>query len=69
LVFWVAVLALLIVAAVWLARRFGRRPQTSTAGEAPLEAAQRRLATGEITVGEYDEIAHRLGAEPALADR
>ena len=67
--FWVAALALLAAAAIWLVRRLGRQTQqSSTAGEAPLEAARRRLAVGEITLGEFDEVAHRLRGESGLAD-
>jgi uncharacterized membrane protein len=68
-VFWVAALAVLAVAAVWLVRRLGRQSQqASVAGEAPLEAAAGRLAVGEITLGEFDEIAHRLRGKSGLAD-
>ena len=67
--FWVAALALLVAAAIWLVRRLGRQSQqASVAGVPPLEAARRRLAAGEITPGEFDEIAHRLRGEPGLAD-
>jgi len=69
LVFVVGALALLVVAAIWLARRLGRQPRASAVEESPLEAARRRLAAGEITVGEFDEIWDRRRRGTALADR
>ncbi|MBL7199690.1 MAG: hypothetical protein ISS56_06035 [Anaerolineae bacterium] len=59
LVLWVAVLALLVLAAVWLVRRLARRP-LAFAVETPLDAARRRLAAGEITPTEFDQICDRL---------
>jgi len=49
-------------------RYLGRRPASATVG-GPLEAAQRRLAAGEISAGEYDEIVHRLRTEPPPGTR
>jgi len=60
LVFFVGVLAVLGVGTLWLARRFGRRPLAPQAGVDPLEIARRRLAAGEITVTEFEEIRDRL---------
>ena len=60
LVFFVGVLAVLGVGTVWLARRLGRRPLAPAAGVDPLEIARRRLAAGEITVAEFEEIRDRL---------
>lgn len=59
LVLWVAVLALLVLAAVWLVRRLARKP-LAFAVETPLDTARRRLAAGEITPAEFDQICDRL---------
>jgi uncharacterized membrane protein len=68
-VLWAAVLALLAVMAIWLVRRLNRPSQQgSAAGETTLDAARRRLAKGEITLGEFDEIVHRLRGESRPAD-
>lgn len=60
LVFFVGVLAVLGVGTVWLVRRFGRRSLAPAAGVDPLEITRRRLAAGEITVAEFEEIRDRL---------
>ena len=60
LVFFVGVLAVLGVGTVWLVRLLGRRPTGSEAGVDPLEIARRRLAAGEITIAEFEEIRDRL---------
>lgn len=56
------VLALLTLAAVWFARQFRRTTPTAetTSDSDPLEIARRRLAAGEITVPEFEEIRNRL---------
>jgi uncharacterized membrane protein len=54
------VLVLLGLAATWLARQFRRATPTGTAGSDPLEIARRRLAAGEITIPEFEEIRNRL---------
>ncbi len=53
LVFFVGVLGL---GTAWLVRRLGRRPLVPAVGVEPLEIARRRLAAGEITVAEFEEI-------------
>jgi uncharacterized membrane protein len=63
LVCFAGVLAVMGLAAVWLIRQVGRG-ETATgaprpAGE-PLEIARRRLAAGEITIEEFEEIRDRL---------
>jgi uncharacterized membrane protein len=66
-VLWIALLALVVVAAIWLIRRSIRSPATvrsAAGGETPLEVAQRRLAAGELTVSEFDEIQQRLKNAP-----
>jgi uncharacterized membrane protein len=68
-VLWAAVLVLLTVVVIWVVRRLSRGSHTPAVVETPLGAARRRLAAGEITVGEYDEIVHRLGIEPTAAER
>ena len=62
-VVWAVVLVALVVGIVWLVRRLGTRPKETQKQETPLNAARRRLASGEITVGEFDEIARRLQRE------
>jgi uncharacterized membrane protein len=62
MVLFVGVLALLALAVVWFARQFRRTtPTTETTSDPnPLEIARRRLAAGEITVPEFEEIRDRL---------
>ena len=59
-VFFVGLLAVLGLGAVWLVRQLSRRPVASDAEGDPLEIARRRLAAGEITVAEFEEIRDRL---------
>lgn len=59
LVFTVGILAALGLAIAWLVRQVAGR-QRPVSGTDPLELAQRRLAAGEITVAEYEEIRTRL---------
>jgi uncharacterized membrane protein len=47
------------LAAIWLARQLQRGTTPSAAPEA-LEIARQRLAAGEITVPEFEEIRDRL---------
>jgi uncharacterized membrane protein len=56
------VLALLALAVVWFAQQSRRTmPTSETARDPdPLEIARRRLAAGEITVPEFEEIRNRL---------
>ena len=60
LAFSVGVLVLFGLAAAWLARQLRRRPVATGVREEPLQLAQRRLAAGEITISEYEEIRDRL---------
>jgi uncharacterized membrane protein len=55
-----SVLALLGLAGVWFPRQFRRATPPTATGPDPLEIAQRRLAAGEITVPEFEEIRNRL---------
>lgn len=59
LVFFVGMLALLGLGTAWLVRQL-RQPTTLRAGNDPLEIARRRLAAGEITIAEFEEIRDRL---------
>lgn len=59
-VFFVGILALLGLGTVWLVRQLGRRPVAPQARVDPLEIARRRLAAGEITIAEFEEIRDRL---------
>jgi uncharacterized membrane protein len=56
--FWAAV----IYGIVWLVRGGLHR---STRGETPEAILDRRLASGEITVDEYERLSERLGRGPA----
>lgn len=60
LVFFVGVLAVLGLGAAWLVRQLARRSAIPEAGEDPLEIARRRLAAGEITIAEFEEMRDRL---------
>ena len=67
LAFWVAV----IYFVVWLVRGAppARRDDSEDAsGQSPLELLRRRLATGEISVDEYEERRQALEEEPRGPD-
>lgn len=58
--------ALIIGAGVWAVRNFGRNQATRReGGETALEIAEKRLAQGEITLEQFDEIKQAL-AEPQV---
>ena len=44
----------------WLVRQLRRQPTTLGVAGDPLEIVQRRLAAGEITIHEFEEIRDRL---------
>ena len=69
LLFWGVLLVGLVIGILWLVRLLRRAPSATTSTEAPLDAARRRLALGEITVGEFDEIAQRLRTETVGVER
>ena len=59
-----AMIALLIIGALWFARRpSGSRATALQVPEDPLEIAQHRLAAGDITTAEFEEIRVRLSGE------
>ena len=58
LLLFVGLLAMLAVA--WLILRRNRRATASAIQVDPLEIARRRMAAGEITTGEFEEIRDRL---------
>ena len=60
LAFAVGVLVLLGLGTALLARQLRGRPAAVDTGDAPLEIARRRLAAGDITVPQYEEIRDRL---------
>jgi len=60
LALFAGVLVLLGLAAAWLARQFRRTTPTAETAPDPLEIVRRRLAAGEITVPEFEEIRDRL---------
>jgi hypothetical protein len=53
-------LVLVGLGVVLLARQIGGRTVPAGAGNAPLEIARRRLAGGEITIAEFEEIRGKL---------
>jgi|YelNatPaOPRAMG01_1025707.scaffolds.fasta_scaffold58164_1 uncharacterized membrane protein len=59
LLLFLGLLALLGLGIAWLVRQMGRRP-AAPGGPDPLEIARRRLAAGEITLAEFEEIRDRL---------
>jgi len=60
LVLFVGVLALLGLGTIWLVRRVSHQPATFAVRPDPLEIARRRLAAGEITLAQFEEIRERL---------
>jgi uncharacterized membrane protein len=60
LLLFVGLLVLVGFGVVLLVRQIAGRPVPAAAGDAPLEIARRRLAAGEITITEYEEIRGRL---------
>lgn len=57
LIFWGAIIGLV----VWGVKQFsGDRQRDSSSRETPLEIAQRRLARGEITLEEFEELRDTL---------
>jgi uncharacterized membrane protein len=59
LVFFAGILVVLGLGTTWLVRQI-RRPTASQTGDNPLEIARRRLAVGEITIVEFEEIRDRI---------
>ena len=60
ILFFLGVMLVLVVAAVWLFRRLSRQSQSPRASEDALEIARRRLAAGEITIADFEEIRETL---------
>ena len=69
LLFLGLLLIALVIGIVWLVRQLSRKSSSGAPTETPLEASRRRLALGEITLDEFDEIARRLRTETAVVDR
>jgi uncharacterized membrane protein len=59
-VLFAGVLILMGLAAAWLIRQFRRTTLAPEKTVNPLEIVRRRLAAGEITVAEFEEISDRL---------
>ena len=59
LVFFAGVLAVLGLGTTWLVRQL-RQPTVSRTEGDPLEIARRRLAAGEITIAEFEEIRDQI---------
>ncbi len=59
LLLFLGLLTLLGLGIAWLVRQVGRR-SVAPAGPDPMEIARRRLAAGEITLAEFEEIRDRL---------
>lgn len=62
LLFWGLIIGLVIWAIVALTRLSQAGPSRSSAAESALDILRRRLAAGEITPQEYDELRRKLGA-------
>jgi uncharacterized membrane protein len=62
LMFVVGVVAVLGLTIAWLVRQVNRRSTSAVAQSRvdPLEIARRRLAAGEITIAEFEEIRGQL---------
>ena len=60
LVFFLGLLVVLGLGTAWLVRQFSHRPIAQTAEVDPLEIVRRRLAAGEITIAEFEEIRDQL---------
>jgi len=58
--FSVGLLVVLGLGIFWLVRQLSRQPTAPQGTADPLEIARRRLAAGEITIAEFDEIRTRL---------
>ncbi len=59
--FLVGVMGLLALGAVWLARRSRLQPASAgTSASTPLDTARHRLAAGEITPEEFEELREQL---------
>jgi uncharacterized membrane protein len=58
----VVIVALIVTAIIWLLSNRGGRPKASAASAG--EILDRRLASGEITSEQYDELSERLGVAP-----
>ncbi len=59
-VFFVGALSFLGLGIAWLVRRLGHRSLVQTVETEFLDIARRRLAAGEITVAEFEEIRDQL---------
>jgi len=60
LLLMVALLVVLGLGIAWLLRQFGRQPAVADMQRDALDSARRRLAKGEITVAQFEEIRKRL---------
>lgn len=60
LVLSAGLLGVLGLGTVWLVRQLGHQPTAPSERGDPLEIARRRLAAGEITLAEFEEIRGRL---------
>jgi len=60
LMFLLSTLIVLGLGIIWLIRLVGRRPTLVYGKEDTLEIARRRLAAGEITIAEFEEIRNHL---------
>jgi uncharacterized membrane protein len=58
---FIGLIGLLVVGTVWLIRRTAQQPAMATpVGQNPVEIARRRLAAGEITADEFEDLRQRL---------
>lgn len=64
MLFWIAILALIVVGIVYLVRYMGAAgsPPRGQIGENALDVAKRRYASGEITKEQYEELKKDLAS-------
>lgn len=60
-VLFIGLLVLLVFGARWVVRQFAPRGDVGSARGDALEIARRRLAAGEISIQEFEEIRARIG--------
>lgn len=61
LLVWLLLIGVVVLAVVALTRAAQGRPSHQSEAEAALAILRRRLAAGEITPQEFDELRHKLG--------
>lgn len=67
--FWIALIALIVFAAVRLLPAGAERHDVSRQEEQPQEILRRRLASGEIDADTFDQLSSKLGAGSSAGAR